>query len=498
MFTGEESIELNPDEMVFERVLRDSVDPFSFLAIASVCMGIFRSKFLPERWKILPMSEHLKNKECHHEWNCQCAWLEGRKINACSPLEVLVEGSWQSVDNIIVKKTKFVSSPVALIPPNGYNNADNHSKESLEWLSVVEKSYNDRGYRIKIQHARTLMGEKVVYYNMGKNLIKYKLDGFFEIGKQKFACEFYGYNWHGCPRCYIRHRDSTINKGKSMSQRYKETLLKEKRLKEMGYDLLTKWSCKFKTDLFQKPDLKEYVKNLNIVESIKIRDAYYGGRTNALCLYKKFENNEKGHYVDFCSLYPDVLKYRKFPIGHPEKIINNFLPVTYVHCNNETCEYNHDNNFHIKFPYFGIIKAKFLPPRDLLHPILPVRCNGKLKFPLCYNCADRDECGDCKCDDDKRCFTQTYWSGEVELALNFGYKIVTLYEVLHWEKFDQYDSIEEQGGIFTNYINAFLKIKQEASGIPEDTIDIIKYIEEYKQHEGILLIEENIKRNPGL
>ena len=500
--TGDETIDLNLDEMIFEKVLLDSVDPFSFLTIASICMGIFRAKFLPERWKILTMYEHNKNKSCNHEWNCKCSWLEGRKINASSPFEVLVDGIWVNVNNLSVKKTKFVSSPIALIPPHGYNNIDNHSKQSLEWLSVVEKNYEERGVKIKIQHARTLEGEKIVIYNTGKNLVKYKLDGFFQIGQQKYACEFYGCNWHGCPRCFIRNRDNIMNKGKSMAQRYKETLLKEKRLKEMGYELHTKWSCEFSTDLFQNPNLRQYVNDLNIIEPLNIRDAYYGGHTNALYLYKKFEDEgelkEKGHYVDFCSLYPDVLKYQKFPLGHPEKIINNFKPITYIYCKDESCKYRHSNNFHIQFPYFGIVKAKFLPPRNLIHPVLSVRCNNKLKFPLCRSCAEKDNIEKCTCNDEKRSFTETYCSGEVELALNFGYQIVTIYEVLHWEEFDQYDSVEEQGGIFTNYINTFLKIKQESSGRPEGVMDIMKYIEEYKDHEGILLTEENILKNPGL
>ena len=127
-----------------------------------------------------------------------------------------------------------------------------------------------------------------------------------------------------------------------------------------------------------------------------------------------------------------------------------------------------------------------------------MRCNGKLKFPLCKNCAEKDLTEKCSCTDENRTFTETYCSEEVELALNFGYKIVTLYEVLHWNEYDKYNSTEEQGGIFTNYINAFLKIKQDASSIPEGTINILKYIGEYKNHEGILLLEENIKKNPGL
>ena len=39
------------------------------------------------------------------------------------------------------------------------------------------------------------------------------------------------------------------------------------------------------------------------------------------------KDNEKGGYVDFCSLYPDVLKYQKYPTGHPIHIVDNFLPI---------------------------------------------------------------------------------------------------------------------------------------------------------------------------
>ena len=62
----------------------------------------------------------------------------------------------------------FVSSPIGLIPSQGYSNVDNHSKQSLQWLSIVEKNFNDSGHCIKIQHARTVHGEKFVYYNTGK------------------------------------------------------------------------------------------------------------------------------------------------------------------------------------------------------------------------------------------------------------------------------------------------------------------------------------------
>ena len=86
--TGEKTLELNEEEMIFEEVLHNSVDPLSFLTIASVCLGIFRSKFLPEKWKILTLEEHLKNSECFHEWECSCKWLDASKKKCYIPSRI--------------------------------------------------------------------------------------------------------------------------------------------------------------------------------------------------------------------------------------------------------------------------------------------------------------------------------------------------------------------------------------------------------------------------
>ena len=286
-----------------------------------------------------------------------------------------------------------------------------------------------------------------------------------------------------------------MNNGKSLGQRYRDTILKRNRLKEEGFELLIKWSCELKADLLKNSDLKQYLDEINIIEPVNIRDSYYGGRTNALTLYRKFGEDEKGYYVDFCSLYPDVLKYQKYPIGHPQKIIDNFKPLEYIICDNTNkCEYRNCNRFHVKFPYFGIVKAKFLAPNDLIHPVLPVHCNGKLKFPLCYNCAVLDNTETCNCNSEKRSFIQTYCTNKVEVALNMGYKIIKIYEVLHWEFFDMYDPVEQKGGLITDYINTFLHIKQESSGLPKDipSENIEQYILQYEKHEGITMLRENI------
>ena len=63
---------------------------------------------------------------------------------------------------------------------------------------------------------------------------------------------------------------------------------------------------------------------MNIQDPINVRDCYFGGKTNGLVLHKSFIEGEKGYYVDFTSLHPDILKYRRFPMVHPERITDNF------------------------------------------------------------------------------------------------------------------------------------------------------------------------------
>ena len=213
-------------------------------------------------------------------------------------------------------------------------------------------------------------------------------------------------------------------------------------------------------------------------------------------LHKIFTEGEKGYDVDFTSLYPDILKYRRFPVGHPERITDNFQ-FCYVKTCDGNCFYDNCQGLHWALPYFGIMKATFLPPKHLLHPILPLKCNGKLKFPLCYKCAVTENSEECTCSDEERSFTHTYCTPEIETAINMGYKITQYHEVLHWKESEQYDPLTKEGDLFTSYINTFLKLKQQASRFPEyiqTDEEKDHYIEQYFLHEGILLEKDLIEK----
>ena len=412
--------------------------------------------------------------------------VRSRVVNSSTPLEILWNGKWEPRSKFTIIKEKFVSSPMGLVPIHGYGCKDNHSKESMEWLSVLQKQWHEEGISIDIQHARSPKGEKVITCQGLTKPVHYKVDGYFEYDGKKFVCEYNGCNFHGCKKYFPHSRDSHMNNKISMELRWKNTKLKEERLKEKGHIVLSKWSCEFAQDKMNE-DIRDFIQALNIQDPIKLRDCYFGGRTNGIVLHKKFTDGEKGKNVDFTSLYPDILKYKRFPVGHPERIIRDFDKFYLIPCK-ENFFYSTCFGFHWALPYFGVMKVTILPPTNLLFPVLPLKCNDKLKFPLCYKCACNESQEMCQCLDSDRMFTHTYCTSEIEVALNMGYIIIQIHEVLHWPETEMYNPVTKEGGLFTQY-NTFLKLKQEASGYPphiKTEREKEKYIQEYLEHEGIL------------
>ena len=166
------------------------------------------------------------------------------------------------------------------------------------------------------------------------------------------------------------------------------TTEKRETIKNAGYNHVSTYECQ----LNKNKDFQKFAKNFTqeIVEPLNPRDAFYGGRTNATKLLYDFKENECGRYVDFCSLYPTVQYYQKYPIGHPTKIFN---PEKY------------DKS------WYGLIKCKVVPPRKLYHPILPQRIKvdsyEKLIFTLCKTCAETRNQNECKHTDAQRSFIGT-------------------------------------------------------------------------------------------
>ena len=103
----------------------------------------------------------------------------------------------------------------------------------------------------------------------------------------------------------------------------------------------------------------------------------------------------------------------------------------------------------------GLIKCLILPPRDLFHPVLPVKAHDRLLFPLCRTCMEDLNVGDCHHEsEDDRTFLDTWVADEIRMAISKKYKIVKVYEIWHYE-IEQFDKNTKKGGIITEFIHNF-------------------------------------------
>lgn len=239
-----------------------------------------------------------------------------------------------------------------------------------------------------------------------------------------------------------------------------------------SYDLKKQKEKNSKLNDYYKRRRNHY-KKLKMYGGCDLREALAGGRTNNIKFICEASEDEEIVYADVCSLYPYVLKTKKYPLKHPNIIRENF-------------DYTLES-------YFGFVKCEIQPPYHLYLPVLPLKIKNKLMFPLCRTCAENLNQGDCEHNDKDRCLISTWTTEEVKLALKKGYKIDNIYEVLH------YDTVSDE--LFKGYINMFLKIKQEASGWPSwcnSEEDKLEYIRRYEEREGIFLEQDNIMKNPGL
>ena len=372
-----------------------------------------------------------------------------------------------SACNRDLRMNRMIPNSIASEPVRGWKNNINYSNVALEWLTWCAQEQQS------LQHARNA-GE---YCIPGTN---FHVDGF--DASTNTIYEFHGCFWHGCRRCFpIRHESHLRHYDRTMQDVYETTQQRIQQFKELGYHVVEMWECDWSRLKDTSLDIRTYLGTLELTEPLNPRDAFCGGRTNAVKLYHRVTPNQQIHYIDVTSLYPWVNKTCVYPKGHPRFIFNpGHTDIT---------------------KYFGLVQCKVLPPRHLYHPVLPYRHASKLLFPLCAACVEQemvkqplDRCAECVHTDEQRALTGTWCSPELSKAVDLGYDILYIYEVWHFD--------ETCEGLFRDYVNTWLKIKQEASGWPswvgDDETKRQQYLREYFEHEGIQLEYANIKKNPGL
>ena len=100
----------------------------------------------------------------------------------------------------------------------------------------------------------------------------------------------------------------------------------------------------------------------------------------------------------------------------------------------------------------------------------------------------------CPHSDADRTLRGTWCTPELVKAVEKGYTLIKIHEVWH------FPPEQRQTGLFANYVNTWLKLKQESAGWPSwcPTLEQKReYILRYQEREGIRLDIASIAKNPG-
>ena len=306
-----------------------------------------------------------------------------------------------STCNLFWRRELVPEDTIAIEPLNGWHrNQVNQSRVALEWLCYEDFKLREN----RLHHVR----------NGGEQKVLTPGEALFVVGydaETKTVYEFHDCFFHECPTCFPirRQRKHYCRPDRTINEVYEAGCRKTRQLQQAGYTVIEKWECAFNKDKKTDLQLREFLKTFQLDEPLNPRDSFFGGRTNAVCLYAEAKESEAIHNVDINSLYPYVNKTKTYPVGHPDILVN-------------PADQDIDS-------YFGIAKVKILAPPRLYHPVLPVRAGGKLTFLLCGKCVEEQletpwlkRTEFCSHTIEERYLTGTWCTPELQKAVKLGYE----------------------------------------------------------------------------
>lgn len=379
-------------------------------------------------------------------------------------------------------RTKHIQrDSLALTLENGVERHDNQSVVALKYLKWY--SYKNG---ITLRHRDSPLGEYRYHYIDENGRQKtLRLDGYAQmpVPYRPLAVEFHGCAWHGCKKCL--DPNVMCPNGRLASVNYEATLSREEVIRRHFY-LVSVWECEVNEMLKCDKEMKKFFENTFSFGPLDPRQAYFGGRTGPLkmvCDLSASHSGKRISYLDVQSLYPYTNYVTELPLGIPDvKVLG-----THVHWRRSS-----DN------PYKGLLKVVVLPPKDLIIPVIPVKFDERLLFPLCRTCAislrkdalHKQSDYICRHTDEQRSFLSTITHNELNAALDRGYVVTYVDRVWTWARWS--------ADVFKPYVRQFIQIKAEASGWPKSCVDEEskqKWIDEYKRRYNIVIDPARVQEN---
>lgn len=309
------------------------------------------------------------------------------------------------------------------------NGGERHDRQSVMALKCLKWFSHVTG--ILLQHRDSEGGEyRHRYIDEDGRKKTLRLDGYasMPIPYRPLAVEVHGCAWHGCKKCYSR--DLMCPNGRTADVNFEATQSREAVIRRDFY-LISIWECEINERLKWDRTMKEFFDNTFDFGPINPRNAYFGGRTGPIrmtCDISDKSSDREITYLDVQSLYPFTNFSTEYPLGAPDiKVIGKGVRWTSAKDN----------------PYKGLLKVVVLPPQNLTIPVLPMKFDERLLFPLCRACAvtlrrtatkRRHTNYKCRHSAEQRSFLSTITHNELNAALDRGYVVTYVDRVWTWAR----------------------------------------------------------------
>lgn len=122
--TGDKA--LDPVTREIKNTVANGLDPFEFITIASICMGIYRYAYLDEQWEVMLAEEAMAAESEGRD----AVWVPG-KLTDRGQLFVEVDTQWLRADDCQILDKRFVKTDIACVPDRGFGSRLKYSKASI-------------------------------------------------------------------------------------------------------------------------------------------------------------------------------------------------------------------------------------------------------------------------------------------------------------------------------------------------------------------------------
>lgn len=457
---------------------------------------------------------------------------------------------------LTVYRKKFMKrNTLGKMPENNYHMNSTQSRLSKRWLTYLNY------FKCEETKQKYFIKSEVKLPDLNRFIVDGFCKNYpFDKSKSSKGTIFEGFGcyWHGCKKCNktstyqiqdkfvesnmaqgMRKKEKSqginaelYNGGFLMRQRYQSTLAKVDLMKKLGYNVITVWEHEFLNFLNKNKDLAKRIEAHPSMQD-KFLDPYLalkGGRNESNCFYKICGPNERMLFYDYNSLYPYIMLTAPYFLRSPKKILRA------KEC--ESIKVNDIMNMN------GLAYVTVLCQQNLYWPVLPIRHNKKLYFVCCQTCLVMYNTEKCKHNVMQRALTDVWSTCELKVAFKNGYRLLKTHELWYYDvetglnsinipeadhditydelrervlkhenlnvDFDgknifeiidmQQEQLKKTDGLFTEYLNTFIKMKAEASGFPFGCVTQAqkeKYIVDFYKENNVILRMENIEYNPS-